>query len=177
MNNPEYVRIGEHKYKINTDYRVGLKCQEVSLSEISDMEKIYALVYLLFGDVPNEEVGKLFELALKYLNCGNESRNSTEESSMDLLQDLGYIKASFMSDYKIDLDKEKMHWWTFMNLLGGLTDKCILNRVRQIREEPLKNYKGRDREKLIKAKEEVALKRNKTSQEKELDDWWEKELR
>ena len=52
MNNPEYVRTKNGKnYKINTDFRVALKCNEVSMdTSIGDLERTLAIVYLLFGD-------------------------------------------------------------------------------------------------------------------------------
>ena len=69
------------------------------------------------------------KLIMKYLQCGEDEENIDEESTMSFTQDIGYIKASFMSDYNIDLDKEKMSWWQFNDLLKGLTEDSILNRV------------------------------------------------
>lgn len=182
MNNPEYVVINGNKIKINTDFRIALECQKIALDEdIDDFERAMAIVYKLFGknaldDEDNFE--KYLEMAQKYLHCGRESESvaNNEEPTFDYEQDYRFIKASFMSDYHIDLDKEKMHWWTFFDLLNGLTDSSILNRVRQIREEPLSDKKGKELEKWKKAKKSVELKRKKTQHELELDKWWEEQL-
>ena len=41
MNYPEYVRIGEKKYKINTDFRIAIECQEIATDEnIGDLERL-----------------------------------------------------------------------------------------------------------------------------------------
>ena len=75
MDYPKYVKIGEKKYKINTDFRVAIECQEIALDDsIGDFERALAIIYKLFGedgldDSNNYE--KLLELAQKYLSCGN----------------------------------------------------------------------------------------------------------
>lgn len=67
---------------------------------------------------------------------------------MDLDADEMYITASFLSDYKIEFEETDMHWWKFCTLLQGLTDQCILNRVRDLRNYDLsfiKDHKERNR--------------------------------
>lgn len=181
MNNPEYIIVNGNKIKINTDFRIALECQHIAQDdEIDDYERALAIIYKLFGREALEDDDNLqeyFDKARKYLNCGKEeSSGQTGEITFDYEQDWGFVKASFMSDYKIDLDKEKMHWWTFFDLLNGLTENSIMNRVRQIRSESLSGKKGKELEQWIKAKKSVELKRKKTQHEKELDKWWEEQL-
>lgn len=180
---PEYIEVNLKKYKINTDFRIALRCDEVIRdSSIGEYEKYLAVIYMLLGEDALNDYDNhnyMFELLVKYLRCGKEINHDTQdkEPSMDFKQDIGYIKASFMSDYNIDLDKKEMHWWQFYDLLQGLTENCILNRVRTIREEPLNDKKGKTRQKWIDAKKQVELKREKTKEEKELDKYWENQLR
>lgn len=171
MNNPEYAKVGNKKYKINTDYRIAIKCQEIALDEkINDYERALAIIYTLFGDEginTPDDYEKLLEIAKKYLSCGKELSNSKEEADMDYIQDMDLIETSFMSDYGIDLQKSNMHWWKFYNHMNGLSNSelgncCVLNRVRNLRNIDLKKIKDfKEREKIRKAQEEVALKRNK----------------
>lgn len=163
MNNPEYVKINDKKYKINTDFRVALKCDSIAKDEtISDSERSLAIIYLLYGDEglnDKENWQKLLELAVKYLLCGEEKQEEKEEPSMDFEQDFNYIKASFMTDYKIDLNNAQIHWWDFYTYLNGLTDKCVLNRIREIREYDVSDIKDhKTKEKIMKQKEQFALK-------------------
>ena len=109
--------------------------------------------------------------------CGKEIRDVDKEPSMDFKQDTGYIKASFMSDYKLDINNIELHWWLFCDLLQGLTEDSVLSRVRMIREEPLSGKKGKELEKWIEAKSQVELKYPKTQKEKELDEYWEKQMK
>ena len=74
-----------------------------------------------------------------------------------------------------------MHWWEFYNLLCGLSEKCVLNRVRFVRNFDISQIKdSKERQKWIEQKEQVALKkkeRQKTSEEKRLDELFEEQLK
>lgn len=99
-------------------------------------------------------------MALRYLKQDKESPVSNEEPSFDYEQDQSYINASFMSDYHIDLENTDMHFYTYCDLLNGLTEDCVLNRVRYIREFDINEIKDhKERAKMLKAKESVALKK------------------
>lgn len=187
MNNYiEYALVNNKKYKINTDFRVALRCNEVAESNVSQEEKALAIIYLLFGDEgldnPNDWE-KLLKIALKYLNVNkdNDKDNETEEANMDFKQDWSYIRTSFFYDYGIDLENTQMHWWKFYELLSGLSEHCILSRIRFVRDFDISQIKDRkEKEKWIKQKKAVALKKKeriKTDEEKELDELFEKQLR
>lgn len=180
LNNPEYVVVDNQKTKINTDFRVAMKCQSIATdSSINEIEKTLAIVYLLFGkEALDGNIEEYVEKAVKFLSCGKEFvEQDIDEPYFDYEQDWGYIKASFMSAYGIDLDKEKIHLWTFYDLLNGLPKDCKLNEVISIRVEPLEGKKGKEREALINAKKSVELKHKKTAQEEELDRKWVEMLR
>lgn len=173
MNNPEYVKIGDKKYKINTDFRVAIECNNIAQDDtIGDTERSLAIIYKLFGDdgLNNpQDWEKLLELGIKYLSLGKDTSgvDKDTEIDMDFNEDMDYIEASFMSDYRIDLTTEKMHWWKFYTLLEGLSNSelgncCVLNRVRNLRTFDLSQIKdNKERERLAKAKEMVALKSTK----------------
>lgn len=182
---PHFARIREHKYKINTDFRVALKCNKIAESDIQEEERSLAIIYLLFGEEglnTPEDWEDLIKIALKYLSCDKkEINNNEDEVDMDFEQDWEYIKTSFFYDYGMKIEpKTYMHWWEFYSLLCGLSDKCILNRVRFVRTFDVSNIKDdKEKEKWIKQKEQVALKKNvsKTDEERRLDELFEKQLR
>lgn len=169
MNNPEYVKIGDKKYKINTDFRIALECNKIAQdNSINDIERAMAIIYLLFGEEglkDNENHSELIRLATKYLCLGKEPEKSNEEPDMDFEQDMDYIETSFMSDYGIDLSNTKMHWWKFYNLINGLSNSelgncCVLNRVRNLRRfDPSTIKDAKERKKIIDAQKSVALKK------------------
>ena len=174
MNNyPEYAEVNDKKYKINTDFRIAIECQNIATDEnISDYERPLAIIYKLFGDEGldnSQDWEKLLELAIKHLTLNKDTSgvDNNTEIDMDFNEDMDYIEASFMSDYRIDLTTEKMHFWKFYNLLEGLSNSelgncCVLNRVRNLRTFDLSQIKdNKERERLAKAKEMVALKSTK----------------
>lgn len=189
MEYPKFVKIGEKKYKINTDFRVAIECNDIALDEtIDDFERALAIIYKLFGEEGINDTNnytKLLELAQKYLSCGKEIKNNiSEEPDMDFTQDMDFIEASFMSDYNIDLANTKMHWWKFYNLMNGLSNSemgncCVLNRVRNLRTYDTKDIKDpKELEKIKKAKESIALKKRKkvvnltTEQQKNIENFY-----
>lgn len=191
MDYPKYVKISEKKYKINTDFRVAIECQEIALDDsIGDFERALVIIYKLFGDDGLDDSNnyeKLLELAQKYLSCGKEVDNkANEEPDMDFIQDMPYIKASFRSDYNINLDDEEMHWWEFYDLMNGLSNSemgncCVLNRIRNLRTFDTKDIKDqRELAKINEAKKQVALKKREVKKEltyeqkRNIDNFYEK---
>lgn len=171
MNNyPEYAEIGNKKYKIDTDFRTAIKCNEIAIDDtIGDYERVLGIIYTLYGEKglnDRQNHTDLLKIAKTYLSCGKKTEND-EEPDMDFVEDIDYIEASFMSDYHIDLSNIKMHWWKFYNLMCGLSNSelgncCVLNRIRNLRNYDVSEIKDKkQRDKIIKAKQEVALKRNK----------------
>ena len=181
---PRFIEVNGKQYAINTDFRIALECEKIARDiSIGEYEKMCAIVYKLFGEEALEDhslIFDFFDLAIKYLKCGKEidtTEKDDKEPSLDFEQDEGYIKASFMSDYRIDLDEVNLHFWQFYDLMQGLTQESVLNRVRSIREEPLTNKKGKDLEEWRKRKKAVALKHIKTSYELEMDKKWEEQMK
>lgn len=173
---PEYVRINGEKVKIKTDFKVALKALSVvSNSEIGDFERGLAVIYIMYGYLPPDELKTAYlDMAAKFLQCGKSTENECDsERDMDLIEDRTYINASFMSDYHIDLSNTDMHFWQFCELITGLTEKCILSRIRQIRTLDPNEYSPKDRHSLWKAKEAFALPVKYTKEEQQAIDEFE----
>lgn len=51
MNNPQYVKVDDKLYKINTDFRIALECDEIARdTSIGELERPMAIIYKLFGE-------------------------------------------------------------------------------------------------------------------------------
>ena len=180
MNYPEYVEINGKKYKINTDFRVAIECNEIAKDDSKeDIERVFAIIYKLYGKEGLEDLdnhNELMEYAKKFLSCGKGLQDNDEKPDMDYVEDMDYIEASFMSDYQIDLSSNEMHWWKFNKLIGGLSNSemgncCVLNRIRNLRNYDLRSITDlKEREKMRKAKEMVALKKDKIPKKKPNDE-------
>lgn len=174
MNNyPEYAEVNGKRYKINTDFRVAIQCNEVAENKkIGELERGLAVIYLLFGDEALEDSNNHFGLlkaAKKFLSCEKELEEIDENKvpDMDYLEDMDYIEASFMSDYHIDLSNIEMHWYKFTKLINGLSNSefgncCVLNSVRNLRNYDVSTITDqKQKDKIIEAKKAVELKKYK----------------
>ena len=181
MNNPQYVKVDNKLYKINTDFRVALECNTIAEDEtIGNLERAMAIIYKLFGEdgLDCENQNKLLELAMKYLLLGKEQNSFKNDShdkyELDFNKCIGLIKASFKFDYKYDpYELEHLHWYDFYNDLESLSTSefgncCILNRIVSILEQEPKEIKdSKQRQKLIDAQKLLKEKYCK-KQEKEM---------
>ena len=179
MNNPEYVKVDDKLYKINTDFRVALECNEIAEDKnINDMERALAIVYLLFGEegLNCKNQNKLLELAVKYLSLGNtekELKNQPDKKyDLDFTKCKGLIKSSFKFDYNYDpYDLKYLHWYDYYNDLSNLSTSefgncCILNRIISILEtEESKIKDSKEQKKMAEAK---ILLKQKYCKEKEV---------
>ena len=165
------IQIDNTIYEAKVDFRTAIRCNEIATDEtIGDFERVLGIIYTMFGEDGlnhQEHHEKLLKWCLKYLSCGKEVKDTNEKPDMDYVEDMEYIEASFMSDYRIDLENEDMDWQKFNKLINGLSNSefgncCVLNRIRNLRNLNLNDIKdSKEREKLRKAKEQVALKKNK----------------
>lgn len=174
---PEYANIDGTRYKLNTDFRVALRCFEVvEDGSICDEERALAVIYMLFGFIPEADLAPFLEKAVLFLQCGKSKEEQSEQKKdMDFAHDRAYISASFMSDYKIDLNTVKMHWWQFCELIQGFTEHSVMSRVREIRNYNLADIKDNQaRIKMARAQEAVALPVKHTREELEAIDAFER---
>ena len=171
---PELITINDVDYEINSGYRYALACFScINDPDLNEYARALGVIGILYKEEP-EDLHEALRMAIKYLQCGKEKTDSDQKPDMDFQYDESYIKSSFMSDYRIDLDDTDMHWWKFSNLLHGLTDDCILNRVRDVRNYDLSTVKDPvARMKILKAQQELALPDNLTQEEQDLlDDFY-----
>ena len=76
---PKYAEIKGKKYKLNTSYKVALRCFEViDDSDISETERAAAIIYLLFGFIPKKDSDLFLEKAKKFLECGEKVKEQEE---------------------------------------------------------------------------------------------------
>lgn len=166
------IQIENTIYEANTDFRIAIECNRIATDNtIGDFERALGIIYTMFGDKGLDNpshYGKLLKWVLNYLSCGQEIDNSREQPDMDYIEDEKYIKSSFKYDYKYNpYELDYLSWDDFFNDLNNLSNSelgncCILNRIRNIRNLDLSQIKDiKEREKLAKVKEQVALKKYK----------------
>ena len=172
MNKPEYIKVDNELYKINTDFRVALECNNISRDiTIENYERGLAIIYKLFGEkgLNCKNQNKLMELAVKYLSLGGIQKGLKNENKdkfeLDFNKCEGVIKSSFKFDYNYDpYELEYLHWYDFYNDLANLSTSefgncCMLNRITSILNQDASKIKNsKDRKQLIDAQKELREK-------------------
>ena len=176
---PTKMEANGHIYNINTDFRIALACfKAIEDVEINDVERFYAIETMLLGEnVLEEDELILYDKIAKYLRCGEEQNISEEERDFDYLQDEDITRTSIRQCYKINLNETSyMHWYEYNELIKGLTDESLLNKIRDLRNYDLSEITDeKQKQKISEMQRKVALKdiHIKTKEEKEIDDFWE----
>lgn len=171
MNCIKKIQIENTIYEAKTDFRYAIECNRIATDDtIGDFERVLGIIFTIFGEkgLSNpKHYDKLLKWIKNYLSCGEEIKDTHEKPDMDYIEDYDYIVASFQSDYGINLDEVEMDWRKFNTLINGLSNSefgncCLLNRVRNLRNYDITQIKdNKERQKMAKAKDQVALKKYK----------------
>ena len=172
MNKPEYVKVNNKLYKLNTDFRVAIECDTIARNKnIGDFERALAIVYKLFGEdgLSYHNQTRLVELSMRYITLGKQQKNvktnSHDDFQLDFNKCKGLISSSFKFDYKYDpYEMEYLHWYDFYNDLENLSTSefgncCILNRIVNLLTYDVSTIKdAKERQKILEAKKELKKK-------------------
>ena len=155
-------------------YKLNLGWQNVLASldalddpELSEQIKIdVALANLIIGKYPNDP--NLLEKVIKTIFP--DTKKNSGEPVIDFEQDSPLIFSAFWQAYRINLHTDALTWREITELLQGIPRTRLADRI-EIRQreipEPTK-YNAKEREALIKAKAEVAIKKTPGQKEKAL---------
>lgn len=164
-------------YPIDWDFRTGIQITQcLSDNALSDMEKRYTAISLLFPDESNRpSTVDAMEAVNWFLNDFNHDRHGKKAGTakvMDFDVDQWRIYAAFKQQYGIDLNEVSLHWFVFMGLLSNL-EECNFTNVIDIRQKKITPKMSREEKKAItEAKKVYALGTSEkplTSAEKEQD--------
>ena len=114
--------------------------------------------------------GKVYAVLLSTLFPHTPETGSKRLTSYE--QDAGLIRAAFRQVYNIDLFRDRLHWFEFVELLQFLPDGCRYEETIGIRARPMPaatKYNQKEREWLMKAKQSVALHLTEKEQERKYE--------
>ena len=153
---PDGVEVDGKKYKLDFDFRNVLKMLEIIGNDdlLPDARDYIALKCLTkhprnVKNVLDAVKGLLFE-----------KKPATGDRVTSFEQDAGLIRSAFRQVYHIDLFREKLHWLEFTELLHNLPEGNRYEEVLGIRSRPMPaatKYNAKEREWLMKAKQQYAL--------------------
>ena len=126
---PKTVEIDGENYGIYTDFRTWIGFEIIMSSDIPHIEKCVKVLRLCYCQLP-PKLDKAMEALIDFYSLGEKKRTKKKSKPLfNFEQDFGYIYASFMSEYNIDLYDSSMHWHKFLHLLRSLSEKSIFGRI------------------------------------------------
>ena len=168
--------------KIRTDFRESIKFELLMQnSNIEEKDKVTIALNLYFYDINiknEEELKKSVNDILWFYRCGKEEMTSQgkkikKETSKRIYSyefDAEYIYSAFMEQYKIDLNKEHLHWWKFKALFNSLNEEVLFSKIMSYRAIDLSKIKDKDMKKYYKKMKKLyALPDLRSEEEKEND--------
>lgn len=179
-NLPLSLEICGVEYEIRSDYRNVLDIYEaLNDSELSEKERSFAALYILYPDfenMPPEHYEEAAKKLLWFINCGQEDDNESKQPKlMDWEQDFPLIVAAInqMVGYDIRDPKVYMHFWTFISYYQDIKD-CLFAQVVSIRYKLIKGKKldKQEQEFLRHNRKLVEFKRKYTAADEDLLKQW-----
>lgn len=162
---------------IRTDYRIGVQIQLcVSDPELSDSEKTATALSLLYGNgIPDLQTavdGLSWFMSGGNPEKGGEPDNEPPVYSFD--QDAGRIVSAFRKVFGIDISRERLHWFEFLNMMGDLSGTAFTG-VIDIRTTDPSDVDKKRRAEFIRMKNRFALASQYTPEEQaEIDEFMER---
>lgn len=154
---------------IRTDYRIGVQIQLcLSDPELSDGEKTGIALGLLYGNgIP--DIQTAIEGLGWFMNCGNPIPLAEEAGEPDIYSfehDAGRIVSAFKKVFGLDIDRERLHWFKFVPMLGDLSGTAFTS-VIDIRGTSASEVDSKKRAEFIRMKKRFALPNQYTAEEEE----------
>ncbi len=166
---PEGVTVDGKTYPLDFDFRNVLRMMETLGNDnlLPDARDYLALKCLTKHP---KNVHKVLEAAKAILF---EEKPGTGEKITSFEQDAGLIRSAFRQVYGIDLFRDKLTWFEFTELLQNLPEGNRYEEVLGIRARPLPaptKYNAKEREWLMKAKQQCAIHLSENEAAKKYDE-------
>jgi hypothetical protein len=166
---PDSITVDGKRYKCDFDFRNVLKMLDIMQREdILPDARDYLCARCLCNAPKN--ASKVYAAL-----CATLFPNTPETGGKRLTsyeQDAALIRTAFRQVYGIDLFRDSLHWFEFIELLQFLPDGCRYEETIGIRARPMPaatKYNAKEREWLMKAKQSVALHLSDKEQERKYE--------
>ena len=157
---PEGVTVDGKFFRCDFDFRNVLKMTDVMAREdIEPRAKEFLCVKCVYSRfLGSNTAPKLYRAICDVLFEKTPETGGKRLFSFE--QDAPLIRAAFRQVYGVDLFRDRLTWFEFLELLHGLPEGNRFNDVIAIRARPMPaptQYNAKERESLLKAKQAVAL--------------------
>lgn len=167
---PEHVTVHGHRYKLDLDYRNVLQLIDTLARDDLTPEAREWLALKCVMKRPRHVQETM--TAVRALLFPDAQKSADKQKITDFTQDANLIRAAFMQTYRINLYRDRLHWYEFQALLAGLPEGSRYTDVLGIRMRPMPKptkYNSEERAWLAKAKAELAVHMTEEERERSLN--------
>lgn len=157
---PESLLIDGKEYRIETDFRVWIRFQNISTKSKNESEKMNHLIEFLsklslpFNQAACEAVLDFF----MGVSCEKNTGRASSRVTFDFEQDSEYIYSAFLTQYSIDLSIEQIHWWKFKALFKALGSDLEISKIMLYRGMDMKDVPKEQKKFYSEMKQRYTLK-------------------
>lgn len=160
---PDHVELDGRIVRLNLAYDRVLRAMDIQEREdLLPQDKLMAqCAWLIAEDEPLPKTWQeQAEIVKAVIDLFPKSEKPQSEKYIDFHQDAAMIRSAFFR-IGVDLTRDKIHFFQFLELLADLPEDTALMRTVDIRQRPIPAVNKHNRaqvEALIKAKQRVAIK-------------------
>jgi hypothetical protein len=169
---PDRITVGKHTMRANFDFKRVLQMMDIlSRDDLLPGAREYLALKCVIKHPPKDTHAALEEI--KGLLFPHTKKSADAKKLTDFEQDADLIRAAFRQAYGIDLYRDSLHWIEFSALLNALPEGSRYSEVLGIRARPMPKatkYNAEEREWLMKAKAQVALKLSEKEEEQRYEE-------
>ena len=167
---PDGVQVGRRFYRLDFDFRNVLKMMEIlGRDDLIPEAREYLALKCLTKHPRN--VPAVLQKVRETLFQTPPKKSGKKVTSFE--QDAGLIRSAFRQSYGIDLFTDKLHWLEFVELLNNIPEGNRYAEVVGLRARPVPaptKYNKEEREWLLKAKADVAIRLTEAEAAKKYDE-------
>lgn len=165
---PTTLKMGCGVFFINSSFRVMLEIEQMYFNGDDPDEIKHAKAIALFYPVEidknlfypsdlNEALQYMFDFKTQKGKRNYKPMQNNDPITLDFLLDADAIFADFWREYRIDLNTEEIHWYTFLALFRNLSGEASINAIRNLRSTPVKDIPKDKQSKHLQMQESYSI--------------------
>ena len=165
---PAILKMGCGVFYINSSFRAMLAIEQIYFASDDSDEAKHANALALFypvGEGKNlfypsdlgEALQCMFDFKTQKGKRSYKPMQNNEPITLDFLLDADAIFADFWREYRVNLNTEDMHWYTFLALFRNLSGESSINGIRNLRSTPVKDVPKEKQSKHLQMQEHYAI--------------------
>lgn len=167
---PESLIIDGKEYPIETDFRKWIEFQTIMVKNNSEDEKTADLLQFISAlGLPFSE--NTLPAIIDFFSGGEKREQKAEKKrSYDFETDSNLIFSAFMTQYKIDLTTEHIHWWKFKAMFSSLSEENVITKIMWARTADTSKMSKEMKEYVEKIKADYPIKVSENSTKMTLEE-------